>query len=166
MATSIRILTCLVALALCASASSDVARAATQEPEATITPETPESGEAVNPALDGGGVISSSNGTHTCGLRPDRTITCWGANDLGEADPPEGRFAMVSAGDLHTCGLRVDGTLECWGGNFDGRSDAPGGTFIAVSAGSDHTCGLRTDGTIECWGLNYHGPAPPTATIF
>ena len=32
---------------------------------------------------------------HSCGLRRDNTIICWGANDAGQSDPPEGSFHAV-----------------------------------------------------------------------
>ena len=52
---------------------------------------------------------------HTCGLKTDGTLACWGENSYGQATPPAGTFSQVSAGDDHTCGVRTDGTLACWG---------------------------------------------------
>ena len=90
--------------------------------------------------------------SHTCGLRTDGTVACWGRNSRGRADAPAGHFSAVTAGEEHSCGLRTDGTVECWGGNQHGQADAPAGHFSAVTAGRQHSCGLRTDGTVECWG--------------
>ena len=53
--------------------------------------------------------------THTCGLRNDGTLACWGNNLFGQATPPSGTFTQVAAGEFHTCGLRIDGNLACWG---------------------------------------------------
>ena len=103
----------------------------------------------------------SAGGRHSCGLRADGTIVCWGNNGGGRADPPEGEFTAVSAGAWHSCGVRTDGTIVCWGDNFHGQFDPPEGEFTAVSAGSWHSCGLRTDGTIVCWGNNLSGRADP-----
>ena len=96
---------------------------------------------------------------HSCGLRTDGTIACWGRNEDGQADPPAGRFRSVSAGGTvltggggHSCGLRTDGTIACWGYGGNGQTDAPSGVFTAVSAGGDFSCGVRAVGTIECWG--------------
>ena len=52
--------------------------------------------------------------THSCGLRTDDTITCWGLNTFGQADAPAGSFKAVTAGSGHSCGLRTDSTITCW----------------------------------------------------
>ena len=113
---------------------------------------------------------------HTCGLRADGTITCWGSNSnaygrQGQADAPGGQYRAVTAGHSHSCGLRTDGTITCWGSH----ADAHYGQYSAVTAGYRHSCGLRTDGTITCWGQNNFGqpprpagstaPSPPAGTI-
>ena len=112
----------------------------------------------------------SAGGVHSCGLRTDGAIECWGWNRQGQSYPPEGAFAFVSAGGDHTCGLRPDGTAECWGWNSDGQSSPPSGAFASVSAGGSsagaHTCGLRPDGIVECWGSNNHGQSSPPSGIF
>jgi uncharacterized repeat protein (TIGR01451 family) len=94
---------------------------------------------------------------HTCGIRTDGTVACWGADWDGQSSPPSGTFTQVSASADHTCGVRDDGTLACWGWNGYGESSPPGGTFTQVEAGTNHTCGIRTDGTAVCWGLNDDG---------
>ena len=94
----------------------------------------------------------SAGGFHSCGLRSDDTITCWGNNGAGRTDAPAGVFKAVSAGGFHSCGLRSDDTITCWGNNGFGQVYVPTGTFKAVTAGNQHTCGLRTDGVIFCWG--------------
>ncbi len=108
--------------------------------------------------------------SHSCGLRTDGTITCWGSNADGQANAPTEEFKAVSAGFYHSCGLRTDGTITCWGWNprFQGRSllDAPSGTFTAVTAGLRYTCGLRTNGTITCWGSNSNGETDSPAGSF
>src|SRR6266705_1771475 len=40
---------------------------------------------------------------HSCALRTDGTVACWGLNLYGQATPPAGTFSQVSAGDAHTC---------------------------------------------------------------
>ena len=94
---------------------------------------------------------------HSCGLRPEGTVTCWGGRNFDRAPrPPEGRFAAVSVGNSFSCGLRIDGTITCWPYNYNGVTPAPEGRFSAVSAGYRHMCGLQTNGTVTCWGDPEH----------
>jgi alpha-tubulin suppressor-like RCC1 family protein len=115
----------------------------------------------------------SAGGQHTCTLRSNGTVICWGDNSSGQINPPAGTFTQISAGYLHTCGVRTDGTVACWGlgksigSNLDyGQSIPPDGTFTQVSAGSYHTCGLRSDGTVACWGGDWFGQSTPPAGTF
>ncbi|WP_419551559.1 RCC1 domain-containing protein [Candidatus Poriferisodalis sp.] len=93
---------------------------------------------------------------HSCGIKTDGTVACWGRNYQGQSDAPDGTFTAISTGQYHSCGIKTDGTVACWGSNFQGRSDAPDGTFRAISAGRDLSCGIKTDGTVACWGSNQH----------
>jgi hypothetical protein len=99
----------------------------------------------------------SANGNHTCALRPNGSIACWGLNDEGQATPPAGAFVQVSAGNYHSCARRSNNSLTCWGENDYGQITVPAGTFSQVSAGGFHTCAIRTNGTLACWGRNNHG---------
>ena len=105
--------------------------------------------------------LVSAGARHTCGVREDGSVVCWGRLDIpGLLTPPEGRFSSVSAGVIHTCGVREDGTVACWGsnenhsGDYVGQATPPQGRFASVSAGVIHTCGVREDGTVACWGSN------------
>jgi alpha-tubulin suppressor-like RCC1 family protein len=100
-------------------------------------------------------VLAVSAGQHhTCAIRIDGTLACWGDNSYGQATPPAGTFSAVSAGDSRTCAIRTDGTLACWGEMSGVDEDfgdpweltVPSGTFSAVSDG----CAIRTDGTLAC----------------
>ena len=50
-------------------------------------------GEATAPP----GTFSQVSGGvyHTCGLRTDGTVACWGLNDYGQTDAPAGTFSQV-----------------------------------------------------------------------
>jgi alpha-tubulin suppressor-like RCC1 family protein len=120
--------------------------------------------------------ISVSN-FHSCGIRADGTVSCWGHGTntsscatypyhCGQSIPPAGQFVDIAAGNyFFTCGIRADQTLACWGagspGSWNwphyGQSTPPAGTFTSVAAGESHACAIRTDGTVACWGSNNWG---------
>ncbi|MDE0267927.1 MAG: RCC1 domain-containing protein, partial [Acidimicrobiaceae bacterium] len=80
----------------------------------------------------------SAGEKHTCAIRTDDKIICWGSNSNSQVDAPTGRFTAISAGGQHTCAIRTDETIECWGNNADRQVDAPTGRFTAISAGGQH----------------------------
>ncbi|MDE0709715.1 MAG: S-layer homology domain-containing protein [bacterium] len=98
---------------------------------------------------------------HSCGLRRDRTVTCWGDNGKGQAAPPDGEFVAVAAGRSHTCGIDARQEIVCWGWDGRGATEAPEGRFIAVTAGGDHSCAIRTDRSVACWGADHARQADP-----
>ncbi|MBN8611288.1 MAG: hypothetical protein J0L92_11915 [Deltaproteobacteria bacterium] len=67
---------------------------------------------------------------HTCGIRADQSLWCWGGTSSGQlgigpealgvpnlAGPRRlpGRWRAVSAGQRTTCGIDLEGQLRCWG---------------------------------------------------
>ena len=119
----------------------------------------------LNPVMDGGGVIAAG-ATHSCGLRTDGTVTCWGGNSGGQINAPSGTFTAVAAGSTHSCGLRTDGTVTCWGWNNHGQARAPSGRFSAVTGGGGYSCWLRADRTLTCRGENRYGETQAPAGEF
>jgi alpha-tubulin suppressor-like RCC1 family protein len=94
------------------------------------------SGQSVPPIGTFVQVAAGSN--HSCALRADGTIACWGAGkkvggtcvtadlECGQSIPPvEGGFVEVAAGYSHSCALRADGKVKCWGSNTGGRATPP-----------------------------------------
>ena len=67
--------------------------------------------------------------SHSCGLRDDGFVACWGNDTEGSATPPEGAFASVSAGVFHTCGVRNDSTVACLGQGHRGLGHATRGSI-------------------------------------
>jgi hypothetical protein len=63
--------------------------------------------------------VTYASGGHTCGVRPDGTIACFGDNSEGQAPATRtaaaASFARVETGSNHACALRTDGRIECWG---------------------------------------------------
>ncbi len=120
---------------------------------------------------------------HTCGVKADGTLWCWGNNNNGQlglgdnsnySSPQQvgsdSDWKSVSAGYYHTCALKTDGTLYCWGANNSGQLGAgnyleynaphqvgANADWIELTTGGYFTCGLRQNGTLWCWGHNYYG---------
>ncbi len=143
----------------------------------------PMSGQVAVEIEPGAKTEVSSGGRHTCEIRSDGTLWCWGANfygQLGSGDTAggptprqvgtKGSWAEVSAGGMHTCGVRDNGTLWCWGLNYRGqlgtgnrkdqvqpRRVGDRRDWESVSAGWVHTCATAVDGTAWCWGDNNFG---------
>lgn len=89
---------------------------------------------------------------HTCALRRDGTIACWGSNSAAQSTPTAGKFAQVTAGIGFTCGLLVDGNVECWGDKEHWPAPGPDGLFKQISAGPGQVRGVKQDGRLVCWG--------------
>lgn len=119
---------------------------------------------------------------HSCIIRPDGSVRCWGNNlhgQLGDGTrtdrlktvpvPGLTGIVAVACGGLHTCALRANGTVACWG--QDESADPSSTTtdrlapvdvaglsnVVEITAGRSHTCALSRDGIIRCWGRNQDG---------
>ena len=112
--------------------------------------------EFAEPAAGAWLAVSAGRG-HTCGLRADNTVGCWGRNDHGQSDPPGGTFIHLSAGGETTCGLRADNTVACWGRNDKGQADPLRGEFRSLSVAPSYSCGIRASHLVDCWGEHFIG---------
>lgn len=85
----------------------------------------------------------ASGGSHTCALRDDGTLRCWGWAELGQlADAPT--TSCGTGGQTFQCAQRPVAL------------PAPTGV-AALSAGRYHTCTVGTDGVTRCFGRNDNG---------
>jgi alpha-tubulin suppressor-like RCC1 family protein len=83
-------------------------------------------------------------GAHTCALKVDGTVWCWGYNGSGQL------------GDGTTGGQPcINGEPNCRLAPVE--VEELGNSVAEVGAGFYHTCARKTDGTVWCWGLNNHG---------
>jgi fibronectin type 3 domain-containing protein len=73
---------------------------------------------------------------HSCAIREDYSLWCWGSNS-------DGQLGLGSYGDAFskTVATRVGG----------------GNLWNYINAGNYHTCGLQQDGSLWCWGANFYG---------
>jgi hypothetical protein len=107
---------------------------------------------------------------HSCALKTDGTVVCWGRNTSGETTVPSGLASVVqvSAGYEDSCALKNDGTVACWGSDILGETDMPSGLGSVAqlsSNGQPYTCALKTDGTVACWGDNTYGESAVPAGL-
>lgn len=106
----------------------------------------------------------SNGGYHTCGLRSDGSVECWGDNYWNQAPAyVQGPFTQISSGFDFTCGLRADGSASCWGSNEYGQAPSYlAGPYTSLSAGTTHACGVTSSGSLDCWGMM--NGSPPAGT--
>ena len=105
----------------------------------------------------GSQVVAQSAGyQHSCALKANGAVDCWGWDGDGQATDQPGPYVAISAGFSNTCGLTPQGAVDCWGSTV--ALDQPG-PYVAVSAGYLHVCALKPDGAADCWGNGDYGQA-------
>jgi alpha-tubulin suppressor-like RCC1 family protein len=121
-------------------------------------------------------------GNHSCAVRQNGNVACWGDNYYGQlgngSTTAASTFVTVSnivdatalaLGAYHSCALRSGGGVVCWGTGSSGEL-GNGATSMstvpvtvanvsanAITGGGSHTCALRSNGTVTCWGYNGYG---------
>lgn len=129
--------------------------------------------------------LVSGGDAHTCGIRLDHTLWCWGRNDRGqlgrgtaasELEHPEpvrigagADWDQLAVGADTTCAIKLDRTLWCWGRNHTGQVGGGvvsellpepvqvAGTWTAVAAGASHACAIDDAAKLWCWGHGASG---------
>ena len=120
---------------------------------------------------------------HSCALKNDGRVYCWGLNDegqLGNGSTTDSnipiqvssldKIQVISANWVHSCALKNDGSAYCWGPNTGGELGNGSNTssnipvkvsnlseIQAISTGMNHSCALKNDGSVYCWGYNELG---------
>jgi alpha-tubulin suppressor-like RCC1 family protein len=127
----------------------------------------------------------AAGGAHTCAVKTDGTLWCWGYNKYGQVGDGTTNSPItmpvqvqalgnsvleVRAGAEFTCAKLADRTVKCWGNNLFGQlGDGTVGSFKmtpavvsslsgvdAIKAGAFHAC-ARIDSQMWCWGHNQDG---------
>ena len=147
----------------------------------TTTTTIPDTGPGPGPAV----IVSGRQ--HSCYLRADGIVKCWGNNGFGQlgngnnisSNTPQTVSGItdaiaIAAGAYHTCAITASGgsdNVKCWGNDAAGQlgdgsntaSNVPVAVFnlpapaTAIAAGSSHTCVIKNTGGASCWGDNYNG---------
>lgn len=129
-------------------------------------------------------VVRIAAGTwHTCALRGDGRVACWGHGAWGQLGDGarEDRSAPVlvagiddaveiAAGEGHTCARRASRRVSCWGRGDYGQLgtgltegsvrpvEVSGlGDAVQLASGRAHVCALRANGDVACWGFAIEG---------
>jgi len=128
-------------------------------------------------------VSVSAGEWHSCAVRDDGFVNCWGYNALGQLGNASitnssspvtveslSDVSKISLGSSHSCALLSTGAAKCWGHNAagqigDGTVSARNvatpvlgiTSATAIAVGSTHSCALLSNGTAKCWGSNSSG---------
>jgi alpha-tubulin suppressor-like RCC1 family protein len=167
--------------------------ASSPSPAAPSAPasDAPSAGAPAAPADPNAPIHLAAGDFHTCALRGDGTVRCWGRNKEGQLGDltSDMRTAPVlvmgvsgatqlALGSNFSCALLRDKTVTCWGAGKawgDGRmrsNVAP--THVAgvrdvsqIDAGGLLVCAVISGGAVKCWGnegdtVPAGGSVPPT----
>ena len=102
--------------------------------------EAPAAAGAVDIGAGRRAVAISAGDFHTCVIRDDGALVCWGFGSAGQL----GRGGTSDVGDDETPGQAGPVPLN-------------GRTVRAVSGGKGHTCVVLDDGSARCWGFGADG---------
>lgn len=123
--------------------------------------------------VSGGGLwksVDARASTHTCGIKMDNTLWCWGQNNAGQLGdgtnnysnvPVQvsggGEWKRVAHGEHQTCAMKMDNSLWCWG--YYASSSVPvelvaGARWKMFDVQYLSMCGIKMDDTLWCSGDN------------
>lgn len=111
---------------------------------------------------------------HSCAIRSDHTLWCWGANDAQQITNNlqneiyniptqvnnQNQWRYVTVGEKHTCAIDIENLIHCWGDNSNQQLGSASWFsqnrkfWLAIDSGANHSCALNSDGEIWCWGDN------------
>jgi len=154
---------------------------AAPDAELDVAPAPPDASDAGRCSI----VSLASGDLHSCAVKADGKVWCWGLNAAGQLGIGNNATVVsrptpvidvtnaveVAAGPYHSCARTRAGEVWCWGANNGGQlglgtvtglgvppTKVPGvNDATAIAVGFAHTCAVRANGVVWCWGLNAHG---------
>lgn len=124
----------------------------------------------------------AAGAAHTCGIRDDGSLWCWGYNGYGQlgdnsrvnrSEPVRvgtQTWKVVGLGEYTTCAIRDDESLWCWGYNAsgqvgDGTANERGEptlidgnrNWTSLSLSLLHSCAITEEHQLWCWGYGPFG---------
>lgn len=121
-----------------------------------------------------------ASGYSVCALKADRSVACWGNNEVGElgngtatayetapqtvvtaAGGPLGNVLAIRSGGANTCAIVSDGpaAMFCWGRvvggtqiDFHQATSFAASGVLAMASGEFNLCTLGADGVYRCMG--------------
>lgn len=85
----------------------------------------------------------AAGGAHTCALRSDGAVLCWGSNGTGQLGRKAGG-ACVANGSTYPCDVSPQPVTDL-------------GVVAQITAGGAHSCATTKAGMVWCWGDNTYG---------
>ena len=102
-----------------------------------------------------GGVVQVSTGAdHTCAVKADGSLWCWGDNAYGQL-----------GNDASGSSSRKDHPVRVVASDGGAASSDFLEGVVQVSTGTDHTCAVKADGSAWCWGNPQYGRLGNNNTI-
>jgi alpha-tubulin suppressor-like RCC1 family protein len=123
-----------------------------------------------------------TSGNHSCGIRYDGRVSCWGLNRHGQLGVGHANIiqtpevihsltdvAQISVGLNHSCALQRDGQVFCWGDNRFGQTAGSAllhsvpvlvrqvRNVVKIATGGNTSCALQNDSSLICWGAPIGG---------
>jgi alpha-tubulin suppressor-like RCC1 family protein len=115
--------------------------------------------------------VNEHGHSHTCGLRRDGTVLCWGADEFGELGDggrlgssttpvslPFNNIVDISSGVHHTCAVDEDGTVLCWGFAKSPIHPIAISPARRVATAAVDSCALLVNGEVWCWPEDLSSP--------
>jgi alpha-tubulin suppressor-like RCC1 family protein len=101
---------------------------------------------SVTTAISAGGTLDAAEHGHTCAVRPDGTVACWGSNNRSQL----GDGTATARSSPVTVRIDTDPNPD-----HVALADLTGATSVVT--GGSHSCAVASDHTVWCWGSNNHG---------